>query len=225
VTTRSPTREQELRDDAEHLDDLGDGLAVAERTDTIATMTAVAVLADYYEDNGQPSRAALWREHARLVKLGAHRRFPPDLLLKKNSLSSVDPRRNAMIWLLHCVWRDDGGMHALRKMNWLPIHFSLTWSTIRAIVKKNDRAIFVAAITECKDPTMRATQRLIEARALPALSSGDYFLSSVEIPPDTWPVTNNDVRRRGKAPADNFIPDPFPASIDQILQQMAQQPR
>src|SRR5271169_7012173 len=38
---------------------------------------AFQVLADFYEDRGQLSRAVLWRAHARLTGMGVERSFPP----------------------------------------------------------------------------------------------------------------------------------------------------
>lgn len=175
------------------------------------TNGGTAILADFYEHHGQPTRATLWREHERLMELGAARGFPPDLMLKKNSLSPVDPRRNAMIWLLDGVQKHLETIDLMAAMRF-PIKFSayfkLTYPTIRTIVKQRDRVIWEAAVAECNFPTMRATQRLAAIGALPMPTPGvksdapwrrataERFLSDVELPPDTWPVTDADVRRR-----------------------------
>lgn len=179
---------------------------------------ASAVLADFYEHDGQLSRATLWREHERLLKLGSDRSSPPDLLAKRrqNPLSPVDPRRNAMIWLLHGVWRDDGGMEALHAINMVHLAFKLSWQTIRNIVKQRDFVVRDSTIEECNHPTMRATQRLIEAGALPRWIDPDRANEDVmvELPPDTWPITDNDVRRRLRMGGSSGR---FPQVLDQMV--------
>lgn len=195
-------REEELR-----------GIARREHGANNFTNGGTAILADFYEHHGQQSRAALWRQHEELMTLEATRAFPPDLLLKKSSLSPIDPRRNAMIWLLsgvaHAMTTDPHDiMGEIRFLGLLPRVFKLTAARLRTITKERDRMIWEAAVSECNRPTMRATQRLAAVGALPMPTPGvkstvkwrvepaERFLIDIELPPDTWPVTDRDVRRR-----------------------------
>lgn len=175
---------------------------------------AISILADFYEQCGQPTRAKLWRD-----QLLEREQFstPPDLVVRPSTRSPVDPRRNVMIWLLLGLYQSRGStdpMGSLHDSNQLVCHFELTWPTLRNVVKQRDRKIRKAALDECQHPTMRATQRLVAAGALPSpVVRGEYratwqdpqhtppdrFLISVEVPPDTWPFTDNDARRRNAA--------------------------
>ena len=174
---------------------------------------AIAVLADFYEQNGQPSRAALWRDPTR-ARQGLFS-APPDFLLMSNS--DIDPRRNAMIWLLLNVIQETDNATITRR--WLAALFGLSSSRLGQIGSGRDRLIRAAALIECRKPTMRATQRLLLAGAIrrplvyvtargvveraPTTAQSSLGIvrepipheprmiehRQIELPPDTWPRT------------------------------------
>jgi hypothetical protein len=127
---------------------------------------ACEVLADFYEAEGQHTRADLWRR-----TINGER----DLLIKQHdNIHPVDPRRNAMIWLLMNQRRPDERPRSGRSsftsamLQDVADLFQLSTSMIRHIVTQHDRMIREAATSECAKPTMKATHRLIEAGALRA---------------------------------------------------------
>jgi len=149
---------------------------------------AIAILADFYEEHGQLSRAALWR--TQLVPNGA-RREVPDLLTRHRPQAS-DCRRNPMIWLL----RKQGA--SVRKV---AAAFDLSATRVEQIVEIEDLRICTLAKNEQLRPTLKATERLVAIGAL----SGDrptryghqerWFDLDVDEPPQDWPAEH---KRRGK---------------------------
>lgn len=136
------------------------------------------VLADYYERDGQLSRAALWRDPARARRtLFA---VPPDFLIesvkgsRRRLNATVDPRRNVMLWLLYGVIYGRRGRdryyidakQARLEADVVAEHFELSRSTIHQVVTERDRMIWESSRAERAAPTLRATQRLIAAGAL-----------------------------------------------------------
>lgn len=131
---------------------------------------AAAVLADFYEEHGQPSRAMLWRQPRH-----PKRKIPADLVIH-------DPkqRRKAMMWLLHHVADTRTIASAFRS--------SRSWTL--TLVAEIEKAICEAANVERHCPTMAATQRLQAVGALPPrFDRGSFALG--EIPPDDWPATSS----------------------------------
>lgn len=139
---------------------------------------ASAVLADFYERDGQLSRAALWRDRDR-----ARRTLfatPPDFLVesvkgpRRRLNATVDPRRNVMLWLLYGVIYGRRGKdryyvdlkQARLEADVVAEYFGLSRSTIHQVVTERDRMIWESARRERATPTLRATQRLIAAGAL-----------------------------------------------------------
>jgi len=150
---------------------------------------AIAILADFYEEHGQLSRAVLWR--AQLDPNGA-RREVPDLLTRLHRPPAVDCRRNQMIWLL----RKQGA--SVRKV---ATAFDLSATRVEQIVALEDRRIGMHVRNEQLRPTLKATERLVAIGAL----SGDrptrhgkqelWFDLDVDEPPQDWPAEH---KRRGK---------------------------
>ena len=154
-----------------------------------ARKAAIAILADFYEEHGQLSRAVLWR--AQLDPHGA-RREVPDLLTRPHRPQAADCRRNQMIWLL----RKQGA--SVRKV---ATAFALSATRVEQIVALEDRRIGMHAMHEQLRPTLKATERLVAIGAL----SGDrptrhghqerWFDLDVDEPPQDWPAEH---KRRGK---------------------------
>ncbi len=131
---------------------------------------AAQILADFYEQLGQPSRAMLWR---RTVRVHAQRR-PADLIVQ-------DPKwqRKVMMWLLGHVTSQAAVASAFRSSK------RCTKTLIREIESK----ICAAANVERHYPTMAATLRLQATRALPRpFEQGAFELG--EVPPESWPITS-----------------------------------
>lgn len=156
----------------------------AKRTERKA---AIAILADFYEQHGQPSRAALWRE-----QLSGNPTRVPDLLTRPHRPQGTDCRRSQMIWLL----RKQGT--SVRKV---ARAFDLSGTRVEQIVALEDRRIRMHARNEQLHPTLKATERLVAAGAL----SGDrptrrghqeswFDLCEDELPED-WPAEH---KRRGE---------------------------
>jgi hypothetical protein len=120
---------------------------------------ACDVLADFYEVDGQLSRAALWRR-----TINGER----DLLVKRHDgIHPVDPRRNAMIWALVVQGMADfADRDAPVTLAAVASHFGLTARTIATIVARIDHKIASASMREIREPTLAATERLIAAGAL-----------------------------------------------------------
>lgn len=143
-------------------------------------------LADFYEDNGQPSRAALWRNKERREHMLWS--MAPDHLQLRSKQSKADPRRNAMMWVLRQL--HDHAEQCLVRFSSYPAlgaGFGISGQMIRHHVMKQDNMIGYAAAMETAVPTMAATQRLAAAGAL---RGGDLHLYEIEIPPHDWPLTH-----------------------------------
>jgi hypothetical protein len=148
---------------------------------------AISVLADFYEEHGQPSRATLWRE-----QLDPHRHYGPclppavpDLLTRPHRPQGFDCRRNQMMWLLR-----QQGVNG-RKVG---IAFGLSATRVEQIIALEDRRIRMHARNEQKAPTLKATTRLIAAGAFgqrPGVwdsvqpQGGFHFGDE---PPEDWPA-------------------------------------
>jgi hypothetical protein len=170
---------------------------------------AIAILADYYEQHGQPSRAALWRE---LLSPSARtkRRYVlmevPDLLTRPPApiagsirhtpqrSQTPDCRRNQMIWLLRTQ-----GLSVRKTAKAIGI----SPTRVEQIVALENRRLGAHAKAEQLRPTLKATERLVAVGAL----SGDrptryghrerWFDLDVEEPPQDWPAEH---KRRGELP-------------------------
>jgi hypothetical protein len=158
------------------------------RAEALANAHAARVLADAYEADGQLSRAAAWRAHA-LSPRESLDGGPPDLYARRTRKTQrVDRRRSAMIWLLRT-----GANHRYVTRPILANYFGISTQQIRKYEHLGWHQIRCAANQEVRAPTMRATQRLLEAGALAELSP---FLEDVELPPDNWPRERSWVRMR-----------------------------
>lgn len=140
----------------------------------ILSTDAAQVLADYYEQGGQPTRAQMWRRAMGLLpgepsgcSLGV-----PDLCVDQPPTTKQDPRRNMMIWVLHHV----ASRRALAK------HFGVSLTRVVQIIADVERRAMVHAWHEANAPTMAATVRL---RAAGAIDLRRAELG--EPPPDDWP--------------------------------------
>jgi hypothetical protein len=129
-----------------------------------------AVLADFYEQNGQPSRAVLWRTKSLLKGAAAP---PADLVVR-------DPkwRRKVMMWLVGHVTGHAAVARAFKS--------SPSWTG--ALIRDVTRKICLAANAERHYPTLAATRRLQAAGALPKPFEWEPFELG-EVPPESWPVT------------------------------------
>jgi len=130
---------------------------------------AARILADFYEQHGQPSRAALWRE-SRIHPL---KKLPVDLLVH-----AEPQRKKAAMWLLG---------HVLSRAE-LIAAFRSTKAVVAICRNRINREICEAANRERHHPTMSATQRLQKAGALPQRYDAGIFELG-ELPPDSWPRT------------------------------------
>jgi len=135
---------------------------------------ACAILADFYEQRGQLSRAVLWR--SRLAVLHA---MPADQHMRRDPMA----RRDAMAWLLAHLLELKGVARVLRVND----QARLRWD-----VGNVEDKVHLAAAKECIHPTLAATQRLQAAGALPVLDRtqiGDQMLSDATAP-ESWPITD-----------------------------------
>lgn len=147
---------------------------------------AIAVLADFYEQHGQPSRATLWRAQLASAKDPEPRYVPhdvPDLQTRERRFQDPDPRRNQMIWLLRKL---DLSVRTVAAA------FDLSATRIAQIVGHEDRRIRMHAKKEQLRPTLKATERLVVAGALPgdrpARSDRETWFDLCEEPPEDWPA-------------------------------------
>lgn len=152
---------------------------------------AIAVLADFYEERGQLTRAALWRELLSSKGSSATVNDVPDLLTRPHRSPAPDCRRNQMIWLL----RKQGA--SVRKVG---SAFGLSATRVEQIVAVEDRRINVHARNEQLRPTLAATKRLVAVGALPADQPTRHgrqepWFDLCEEPPGDWPAEH---KRRGK---------------------------
>ena len=126
---------------------------------------AALILADFYEQHGQPSRAMLWRRSTRVYD---QRKAGADLVVQ-------DPKwqRKVVMWLLCHVTSLAAVARAFRL-------------TVR--YHEVETKICEAANAERHCPTMVATLRLQAAGALPRpFERGGFTLG--EVPPESWPIT------------------------------------
>lgn len=167
---------------------------------------ATAVLADFYEQRGQLSRAALWRRPERDERTEGER----DRTCVKASAypSPVDPRRDAMIWVLCLVNLPFATIGEA---------FKLSASRIREVANRVDREIYFAARSErlksdfvfCRlraagailmRPDKSEQEVLIEQAI--GKSDDNYYawrerqereyreqILRIEVPPASWPYT------------------------------------
>lgn len=128
------------------------------------------ILADFYEQHGQLSRAKLWRDTRRVNGRAAN---AADLVVQ-------DPkwRRKVMMWLVGHVESQAAVARAFKS--------SPSWA--RSLISEVEHKICAAANAERHRPTMGATRRLQAAGALPKqFERGTFELG--EIPPESWPAT------------------------------------
>lgn len=128
---------------------------------------AASILADFYEQHGQPSRAALWR---RDVRVHAQRKHPADLVVQDSSW-----RRKVAMWLAGHMTSQAVVGRAFRS--------SASWT--RTMIHEVESKICEVANAERHWPTMAATRRLQAVGALPPqFDRGAFKLG--ETPPESW---------------------------------------
>ena len=150
-------------------------------------LATIAILADYYEHHGQPSRATLWRVQLDPDKDPEPRYVPhdvPDLLTRQRRFQDPDPRRNQMIWLLRKL---DLSVRVVAAA------FDLSATRIAQIVALEDRRISMHAKKEQLRPTLKATERPRGCwgaawRSAVDLGSGRLGSISREESPEDWPA-------------------------------------
>lgn len=154
---------------------------------------AIAILADFYEQHGQPSRAALWRELLSPQARDRRRHVLnelPDLLTRPQRPQGTDCRRNQMIWLLRTQDL------SVRKT---AAAFELSGTRVEQIVAHEDRLINMHARNEQLRPTLKATERLVAIGALPGdrptRGHHEHWFDLVDEPPEDWPAEH---KRREK---------------------------
>jgi hypothetical protein len=130
-----------------------------------------SVLADFYEQRGQLSRAELWRVEA----LAKRRRRVADLVIYDTKW-----RRKTMLWLLAHFTSHKALASTFKSSSY--------W--VSTSVHEVDAAISAAANAERHHPTLRATLRLQSARALPPRYVRGAFQLG-DAPPESWPVTRD----------------------------------
>jgi hypothetical protein len=143
----------------------------------------ISILADFYEERGQLSRAALWREQIDSDQRRGTQEAP-DLQTRSNRPQAFDRRRNQMMWLL----RQQG--LSVRKVG---AAFGLSATRVEQIVALEDQRIRMHAAREHKMPTMRATERLNAAGALRGEAPWSGLDLGADLPED-WPAEHK--RRR-----------------------------
>jgi hypothetical protein len=157
------------------------------------------VLADFYEEHGQLSRAALWRRSESDERTEGER---DRVCVKKFArLSPIDPRRDAMIWIL-CLT----GMPftAVGKA------FKLSVSRVREVANRIDREVYLAARAERlrTEPVARRLRTAGAVLVLPEEDDEDLGWQAreererrertlrIEIPPASWPYTRTHEKHR-----------------------------
>lgn len=149
-----------------HQEQLLRALMVKERSAAVAS-----VLADFYEQRQQLTRAKMWRDAANARD--ELRRRVPDL-----TAQSVQYHRKSLMWLLaHCTKIID--VARLFKS-------SPSWASV--LIHEVETQICEAANMERHHPTLAATRRLQIARALPPPYGRGVFRLG-ETPPESWPLT------------------------------------
>lgn len=142
-------------------------LMAAERSADVA-----CVMADFYEQRGQVSRAELWRIEATARRW--HRRVPDRVIC------DVKWQRKVMLWLFSHFMSHAEAARAFRS--------SVSWA--RTLSHQVETAICEAANMERQHPTLEATRRLQVARALPPPYVRGVFQLN-ETPPESWPITRD----------------------------------
>lgn len=130
---------------------------------------AARVLADFYEQRGQPSRATLWRKG---VLVRARAKFPAEQVIQDERW-----QRKVAMWL--------AGYDASHAVVGEAFRSTKDW--VRVMIRQVEGRIYAAANTERFHPTMTATRRLLAVGALPFYEIGGLKLG--ELPPESWPVT------------------------------------
>ena len=147
---------------------------------------AIAILADFYEQHGQPARAALWREQ--LVHMAEE---VPDMLTRSPHPQAFDTRRAQMIWLLRTQGVSGRKVAAA---------FGLSATRVEQIVEIEDSLIRGHARREQLYPTLKATERLVKAGALPgdrpASKRLEPWFDLCDMPPDDWPAEHKRERKQ-----------------------------
>lgn len=160
---------------------------------------ATDVLADFYEERGQQSRAAMWRRPDRDEKTNGER----DRTCVKTVArpSPVDPRRDAMIWIL-CLT----GLSFTAVGN----AFQLSVTRVSQIANRIDREVYLAA-RAARLNMDSVTRRLRAAGAVldPPAAEAVHLMWQpreererrartlrVEIPPASWPYTSPHEKHR-----------------------------
>jgi hypothetical protein len=143
---------------------------------------AASILADFYEQHGQPSRGALWR---RDMRVHAQRKHPADLVVQDSNW-----RRKVAMWLAgHMTSQAIVGRHFRSSASWT-----------RTLIHEVECKICEAANAERHWPTMVATQRLQAVGALPPQFDRGVFELG-EAPPESWPITVAKSRKPQPSPA------------------------
>ena len=135
---------------------------------------AAHVLADFYEQQGQPSRAALWRDADTdaLRRRPSRWQFPVDVIVH-----ALVWHRKVAMWL--------AGQEATRAAVARAFRSSPSWTT--TLIRDVEEAVCAAANAERHWPTMAATLRLHAAGALPPRFEKSTFVLG-DLPPDSWPI-------------------------------------
>jgi hypothetical protein len=157
------------------------------------------VLADFYEHDGQLSRAKLWRDTRRVGGRATH---AADLIVR-----DFKWRRKVMMWLVGHV---EGYATVARAFKSSP-----SWTG--ALIHEVERKICETANAERHHPTMAATLRLQAARALPRRFERGIFKLG-EPPPESWPATVSQASRIRRVTADE-------ADVEAALLAVRQAPR
>jgi len=111
---------------------------LALRKDAQTSPAAAQVLADFYEECGQPTRAKMWR---RPISNGS-KGTTPDLVAKRSPWSKVDPRRDALVWLLRNVLKTA----ELAKL------FGISSTRVTRIADKEQESVCFGSYVERRDP-------------------------------------------------------------------------
>lgn len=184
------------------------------RADAETDVDASGVVADFYEERGQLTRAKMWRtEPYRLLATeDGESLLPPDLFAETSHWTRFDPRRNLMMWVTHFTVT----------LSSLARHFGISRERCRQIIDKQWREIALESSREALFPKTPATRRLVRVGALTPFDAKKRG----EMPPDTWPVTRHReqdraalrpeapiarVKVRTEAPSAN--PSPLPSKL------------
>lgn len=163
--------------------------ALEAKSTPVERRASISIIADFYEQHGQLSRAALWREQL----LDRHPMLSgiPDLLTRPHRSKAFDCRRSQMVWLL----RKQGV--SVRKV---ASAFGISATRVEQIVSLEDERIRMHAKNEQLWPTLKATERLIAAGALAGdrpTRSGyqESWFDLCDEPPEDWPAEHKRPRK------------------------------